>query len=86
MAPFRARAQPASDPCAQPCDGLHLQLTDSRYVEIEHLRPNRRLLHLLDRVTRTGLRVVALSDTYLNRADLGRILGADRLKRVNPVL
>jgi len=45
-------------------------------VDIEHLRPNRRLLRLFDRVTQAGLRVIALSDTYLSRADLWRVLGA----------
>ena len=45
-------------------------------VEIEHLRPNRRLLGFFDRVTRSGLRVIALSDTYLSRLDLQRILDA----------
>ena len=45
-------------------------------VDIEHLRPNRRLLSFFDRVTRTGIRVIALSDTYLSRTDLRRILDA----------
>ena len=45
-------------------------------VEMEHLRPNRSLLQLLDRVARSGLRVVAVSDTYLGQDDLWRILDA----------
>lgn len=45
-------------------------------VEIEHLSPNRRLLALLDQAAGSGLRVVALSDTYLDPADLRRILDA----------
>ena len=43
-------------------------------VDIEHLRPNRGLLEFLDRVTRSGVRVIAVSDTYLDQADLHRIL------------
>jgi FMN phosphatase YigB (HAD superfamily) len=45
-------------------------------VDIEHLRPNRPLLDLFDRITRAGRRVIALSDTYLSRADLRRVLAA----------
>ena len=45
-------------------------------VEIEHLRPNRALVRLLGRATRSGLRVVAVSDTYLGRDDLRRLLDA----------
>ncbi len=45
-------------------------------VEIEHLRPNRPLLDLLDQASRSGLRVIAVSDTYLGRGDLRRILDA----------
>jgi FMN phosphatase YigB (HAD superfamily) len=43
-------------------------------VEITHLRPNRRLLHLLDQLADSGLRVVGVSDTYLGQDDLRRIL------------
>jgi HAD superfamily hydrolase (TIGR01549 family) len=43
-------------------------------VEIEHLRPHRGLLEFLDRVARSGVRVIAVSDTYLHQADLHRIL------------
>jgi FMN phosphatase YigB (HAD superfamily) len=43
-------------------------------VDIEHLRPNRPLLDLLERASRSGTRVIAVSDTYLDRADLHRIL------------
>ena len=43
-------------------------------VDIEHLHPNRPLLELLDRVRRSGTRVIAVSDTYLDQADLHRIL------------
>ena len=45
-------------------------------VEIEHLRPNRPLVDLLEQASRSGRRVVALSDTYLGRADVGRLLSA----------
>jgi FMN phosphatase YigB (HAD superfamily) len=45
-------------------------------VDIEHLRPNRRLLSLFERVSRAGLRIIALSDTYLGRIDLCRVLDA----------
>ena len=45
-------------------------------VDIDHLRPNRRLLDLFSQVTDAGLRVIALSDTYLSRADLWRVLDA----------
>jgi len=43
-------------------------------VEITHLRPNRPLLHLLDQLADSGLRVVGVSDTYLGQDDLRRIL------------
>lgn len=45
-------------------------------VDIEHLRPNRRLVDLLDRARAGGVRVVALSDTYYSADDLRRILEA----------
>jgi FMN phosphatase YigB (HAD superfamily) len=45
-------------------------------LDIEHLRPNRPLLELLDRAAQSGIRVIAVSDTYLGRADLWRILDA----------
>ena len=45
-------------------------------VDIQHLRPNRPLLELLDRESRRGTRVIAVSDTYYSEADLRRILGA----------
>ena len=45
-------------------------------VDIEHLRPNRPLLELSDRVTRSDVRVIAVSDTYLGQADLWRIFDA----------
>ena len=45
-------------------------------VDVEHLRPNRPLLELFDRATRSGLRVIAVSDTYLGQGDLKRILDA----------
>ena len=43
-------------------------------VDIEHLRPHRPFLELLDRVARSGTRVIAVSDTYLHQTDLHRIL------------
>jgi FMN phosphatase YigB (HAD superfamily) len=43
-------------------------------VEITHLRPNRRLLHLFEELADSGLRVVGVSDTYLGQDDLRRIL------------
>jgi predicted HAD superfamily hydrolase len=43
-------------------------------VDITHLRPNRPLLALFDRAVQSGLRVVAVSDTYYGEADLRRIL------------
>jgi HAD superfamily hydrolase (TIGR01549 family) len=43
-------------------------------VDIEHLRPHRGLIEFLDRVARSGMRVIAVSDTYLGQADLHRIL------------
>ena len=43
-------------------------------IEVEHLRPNRPLVELLDRVSRSGRRVIAVSDTYLSQSDLRRIL------------
>lgn len=52
-------------------------------VEIEHLRPNRPLLRLFEQATRSGLRVVALSDTYLGRDDLRCIL--DEVVGVHPI-
>ena len=52
-------------------------------VEIEHLRPNRPLLSLFEQATRSGLRVVALSDTYLGRDDLRCIL--DEVVGVHPI-
>lgn len=45
-------------------------------VDIEHLRPNRPLLEILDRAAGAGLRVIAVSDTYYPASDLRRILDA----------
>lgn len=45
-------------------------------VDIEHLRPHRPLLDLLDRATRSGRRVIAVSDTYYDGPDLRRIVDA----------
>ncbi len=45
-------------------------------VDIEHLRPHRPLLDLFDRATRSGRRVIAVSDTYYDGPDLRRILDA----------
>ena len=45
-------------------------------VDIEHLRANRPLLDLFDRAARSGMRVIAVSDTYYDEADLRRIVGS----------
>lgn len=45
-------------------------------VDVEHLRPNRPLLALLNRAADQGTRIVAVSDTYYDEADLRRILHA----------
>ena len=49
-----------------------------RRVEVEvdsrHLRPNIPLLQVLDRIRRSGVPVVAVSDTYYSGADLRQIL------------
>jgi FMN phosphatase YigB (HAD superfamily) len=45
-------------------------------VDIEHLRPNRPLVELFGRATRAGMRVIAVSDTYYDGADLRRMIDA----------
>ncbi|SDN55434.1 HAD family hydrolase [Geodermatophilus sp. DSM 45219] len=45
-------------------------------VDVEHLRPNRRLVDLLDGARARGVRVIAVSDTYYSTDDLTRILDA----------
>lgn len=44
--------------------------------DIERLRPNRQLLSVLERAAWSGMRVVAVSDTYYSEADLWRMLDA----------
>ncbi len=43
-------------------------------VDVEHLRPNSSLLDLLGRASRSGMRVIAVSDTYYTGVDLKRML------------
>ena len=45
-------------------------------VDIQHLRPNRALLKLFEHATRSGMRVIAVSDTYYGVADLRRMIDA----------
>jgi FMN phosphatase YigB (HAD superfamily) len=45
-------------------------------TDIKRLRPNRRFLSVLERAAHSGVRVVAVSDTYYGEADLWRIFGA----------
>jgi FMN phosphatase YigB (HAD superfamily) len=45
-------------------------------IEIEHLSPNRPLLTVLRRAARSGIRVIAVSDTYYAAPELHRILDA----------
>jgi predicted HAD superfamily hydrolase len=43
-------------------------------VDITHLRPNRPLLTQFDRAARSGMRMIAVSDTYYSADDLCRML------------
>lgn len=52
-------------------------------VDIEHLRAHRPLLRDLDRAARRGTRVIAVSDTYYDWADLNRML--DRVVGPHPI-
>ncbi|WP_375432500.1 HAD family hydrolase [uncultured Friedmanniella sp.] len=45
-------------------------------VDGEHLRANRPLLEVFDRVRRSGVPLVAVSDTYYSEADLRQLLDA----------
>lgn len=45
-------------------------------TDIEHLRPNRQLLQLLERISEAGTRVVAVSDTYYSGRSLDQMLKA----------
>lgn len=44
-------------------------------VDVEHLRPNSRLLDVVERFRRGGGRVIALSDMYYSGPDLEQIIG-----------
>jgi FMN phosphatase YigB (HAD superfamily) len=54
-------------------EALHRAEVD---IDIAHLRPNRPLVTLLKRAARSGMRVIAVSDTYYLAADLRRMLDA----------
>jgi predicted HAD superfamily hydrolase len=45
-------------------------------TDIEHLKPNRELLQLLEDIAKAGTRVVAVSDTYYSSRSLDRMLDA----------
>lgn len=45
-------------------------------VDAEHLRPNRPFLDLLEDAAAHGTRVIAVSDTYYSKDDLGHLLDA----------
>lgn len=52
---------------------LHMTEVD---VDIEHLRANRPLLEVFGQASASGIRLIAVSDTYYSGADLERILDA----------
>ncbi len=61
--------------------GLPVEAADTLRVaevdtDIRHLRPNSRLLEVLDQIRATGRRIVAVSDTYYSADDLRRMLVA----------
>ncbi len=52
-------------------------------TDISHLSPNRKLVALYDRLTRSGQRVIAMTDTYYSEDDIRHIL--DRVLPLNPI-
>ncbi len=64
-------------------DAAHVLHQAEVDVDIEHLRPHRALLELLTRASRSGIRVIAVSDTYYSTEDLCRML--DTVVGVHPI-
>lgn len=64
-------------------DGAQLLRRSEVDVDIAHLRPNRPLVRFLDHLASTGVRVIAVSDTYYSADDLERIL--DRVVGPHPI-